>query len=186
VIALDCQDTLAIGDKRLVALIGLRDIVVVDTDDALLVAHKDRVQEVKEIVAALKRDKRTQRDLAPQGVPALGQLRRHRQRRALPGQADHRETGRALSLQMHHHRAEHWIVVKGTARVTCGDKVFLLARTRAPTSRSAAAPAGKPRQAAAGADRGAVRQLPGRGRHRPLRGRVRAHRRQGRRDADAT
>ncbi|MFA6986143.1 MAG: mannose-1-phosphate guanylyltransferase/mannose-6-phosphate isomerase, partial [Arenimonas sp.] len=56
VIARDCRDTLAIGDKRLIALIGLTDVVVIDTDDAVLVAHKDRVQEVKEVVASLKKD----------------------------------------------------------------------------------------------------------------------------------
>jgi mannose-1-phosphate guanylyltransferase/mannose-6-phosphate isomerase len=54
VLARDCRGTLAIGDKRLIALIGLEDTVVIDTDDAVLVAHKDRVQEVKEIVSALK------------------------------------------------------------------------------------------------------------------------------------
>ncbi|MEO7251116.1 MAG: mannose-1-phosphate guanylyltransferase/mannose-6-phosphate isomerase, partial [Arenimonas sp.] len=60
VLARECRNTLAIGDKRLLALIGLSDVVVVDTDDAVLVAHKDRVQEVKELVATLKQHKRSQ------------------------------------------------------------------------------------------------------------------------------
>ena len=64
--------------------------------------------------------------VAPRGVPALGQLRQHRQWRALSGEAIEVKPGGVLSLQMHHHRAEHWIVVQGTARITCDDKTFLL------------------------------------------------------------
>ena len=128
VIARDCRNTLAIAtDKRLLALIGLTDVVAIDTDDALLVAHKDRVQDVKEIVAALKRDKRTQatwhrKVYRPWGsYDGIDSGDRFQVKRIIV------KPGAALSLQMHHHRAEHWIVVKGTARVTCGDKVFLLA-----------------------------------------------------------
>ena len=127
VLARDCHDTLAISDKRLVALIGLSDVVVVDTDDAILVAHKDRVQEVKEIVATLKQGKRPQatwhrKVYRPWGsYDGIDSGDRFQVKRIVV------KPGAALSLQMHHHRAEHWIVVKGTARVTCGDKVFLLA-----------------------------------------------------------
>ena len=126
VIARDCRNTLAISDKRLVALIGLTDIVVVDTDDALLIAHKDRVQDVKEIVATLKRDKRPQatwhrKVYRPWGsYDGIDSGERFQVKRIIV------KPGASLSLQMHHHRAEHWIVVKGTARVTCGEKVFLL------------------------------------------------------------
>ena len=126
VIARDCRNTLAISDKRLVALIGLTDIVVVDTDDALLIAHKDRVQDVKEIVAALKRDKRPQatwhrKVYRPWGsYDGIDSGDRFQVKRIIV------KPGAALSLQMHHHRAEHWIVVKGTARVTNGERVFLL------------------------------------------------------------
>ncbi len=126
VIARDCRNTLAISDKRLVALIGLTDIVVVDTDDALLIAHKDRVQDVKEIVTALKRDKRPQatwhrKVYRPWGsYDGIDSGERFQVKRIIV------KPGASLSLQMHHHRAEHWIVVKGTARVTCGEKVFLL------------------------------------------------------------
>ena len=126
VIARDCRNTLAISDKRLVALIGLTDIVAVDTDDALLIAHKDRVQDVKEIVAALKRDKRPQatwhrKVYRPWGsYDGIDSGDRFQVKRIIV------KPGAALSLHMHHHRAEHWIVVKGTARVTCGEKVFLL------------------------------------------------------------
>ena len=126
VLARDCRNTLAISDKRLVALIGLSDLVVVDTDDAVLVAHKDRVQEVKEIVATLKQGKRPQatwhrKVYRPWGsYDGIDSGERFQVKRIVV------KPGAALSLQMHHHRAEHWIVVKGTAQVTCGEKVFLL------------------------------------------------------------
>ena len=126
VLARDCRNTLAISDKRLVALIGLSDLVVVDTDDAVLVAHKDRVQEVKDIVATLKQQKRPQatwhrKVYRPWGsYDGIDSGERFQVKRIVV------KPGAALSLQMHHHRAEHWIVVKGTAQVTCGEKVFLL------------------------------------------------------------
>jgi mannose-1-phosphate guanylyltransferase/mannose-6-phosphate isomerase len=127
VIARDCRNTLAMSDKRLVALIGLDDVVVVDTDDALLVAHKDRVQDVKEIVGTLKAQARPQatwhrKVYRPWGsYDGIDSGERFQVKRIVV------KPGAALSLQMHHHRAEHWIVVKGTARVTCGERVFLLA-----------------------------------------------------------
>ena len=126
VLARECRNTLAIGDKRLLALIGLTDVVVVDTDDAVLVAHKDRVQEVKELVATLKQNKRSQatwhrKVYRPWGsYDGIDSGERFQVKRIVV------KPGAALSLQMHHHRAEHWIVVKGTAQVTCGEKVFLL------------------------------------------------------------
>jgi mannose-1-phosphate guanylyltransferase/mannose-6-phosphate isomerase len=130
VIARDCRNTLAIGDKRLVALIGLDDVVVVDTDDALLVAHKDRVQEVKDIVSTLKAQSRPQavwhrKVYRPWGsYDGIDSGERFQVKRIIV------KPGASLSLQMHHHRAEHWIVVSGTARVTNGDKVFLLAENQ--------------------------------------------------------
>ena len=130
VIARDCRNTLAWGDGRLVALLGLEDVVVVDTPDAVLVAHKDKVQEVKEIVASLK--------LAGRSEPTL-----HRKVYRPWGSYDSIDMGErfqvkritvkpgaSLSLQMHHHRAEHWIVVSGTGRVTRGEEVILLAENQ--------------------------------------------------------
>jgi len=112
--------------QRLVATVGLKDHVVVETKDAVLVAPKDRVQDVKNLVARLKRLGRSE--------PAL-----HREVFRPWGSYDSVDAGTrfqvkrltvkpgaTLSLQMHHHRAEHWIVVSGTARITCDDKVFLL------------------------------------------------------------
>ncbi len=126
VISVGCRNTLAWGDGRLVALLGLEDVVVVDTDDTVLVAHKDRVQEVKEIVGRLKAQGRSEANLhrkvyRPWGAyDSIDMGDRHQVKRITV------KPGAALSLQMHHHRAEHWIVVSGTAEVTCGDKVLLL------------------------------------------------------------
>jgi mannose-1-phosphate guanylyltransferase / mannose-6-phosphate isomerase len=130
VLAVDCQNTLALGDKRLIALLGLNDIVVVDTDDALLVAHKDRVQEVKDIVSQLKLANRSQatwhrKVFRPWGnYDSVDAGPRFQVKRIVV------KPGAQLSLQMHHHRAEHWIVVSGTAKVTCDDKVFMLAENQ--------------------------------------------------------
>jgi mannose-1-phosphate guanylyltransferase/mannose-6-phosphate isomerase len=130
VIAQDCRNTLAIGDKRLIAMIGLRNLVIVDTDDAVLIAAKDRVQEVKDIVARLKKDQRSQatwhrKVYRPWGsYDGIDNGDRFQVKRIIV------KPGAALSLQMHHHRAEHWIVVRGTARVTCDENVFTLAENQ--------------------------------------------------------
>ena len=124
VIAEDCRNTLVFAEGRLVALLGLDDIVVVDTDDAVLVAHKDRVQQVKDIVARLKRDSRPQASLhrkvhRPWGsYDGVDRGERFQVKRIMV------KPGATLSLQMHHQRAEHWIVVRGTARVTRDEEVF--------------------------------------------------------------
>lgn len=126
VLARDCRDTLAWGDGRLLALLGLRDVVVVDTADAVLVAHKDHVQDVKAIVAELKRRGRGETSLHRKVYRPWGHYdsvdvgERFQVKRITV------KPGAALSLQMHHHRAEHWIVVSGTAKVTRGDEVILL------------------------------------------------------------
>ena len=125
VIAVDSRNSYAYS-QRLVALVGVDDIVVVETDDAVLVARKDRVQEVKQVVARLKKEQRSQAVLhrevhRPWGsYDSVDNGGRHQVKRIKV------KPGAALSLQMHHHRAEHWIVVSGTARVTRGDEVLLL------------------------------------------------------------
>ena len=130
VIARDCRNTLAWGDGRLVALLGLEDVVVVDTADAVLVAHKDKVQEVKEIVASLKLAGRSESTLhrkvyRPWGsYDSIDMGERFQVKRITVN------PGAALSLQMHHHRAEHWIVVSGTGRITRGEDVILLAENQ--------------------------------------------------------
>ncbi|TXK66032.1 mannose-1-phosphate guanylyltransferase/mannose-6-phosphate isomerase [Alkalisalibacterium limincola] len=130
VIALGCRDTLAWGNGRLVALLGLQDVIVVDTDDAVLVAHKDKVQDVKEIVSALKAQGRSEptwhrKVYRPWGsYDSIDMGERFQVKRITV------KPGAALSLQMHHHRAEHWIVVSGTGRITRGDEVILLAENQ--------------------------------------------------------
>ncbi|WP_334178349.1 mannose-1-phosphate guanylyltransferase/mannose-6-phosphate isomerase [Pseudoxanthomonas sp.] len=125
VIAVDSRNSYAYA-QRLVALVGVDDIVVVETDDAVLVARKDRVQEVKQVVARLKQEQRSQAVLhrevhRPWGsYDSVDNGSRHQVKRIKV------KPGAALSLQMHHHRAEHWIVVSGTAKVTRGDETLLL------------------------------------------------------------
>src|SRR5438132_13735840 len=102
------------------------DLVIVETDDAVLVADKSRSQEVKEVVETLARQARTEhvshsRVYRPWGYyEGIDAGERFQVKRIMV------KPGEALSLQMHHHRAEHWVVVSGTARVTRGDEVKLL------------------------------------------------------------
>ncbi|HEX7113230.1 MAG TPA: mannose-1-phosphate guanylyltransferase/mannose-6-phosphate isomerase [Mizugakiibacter sp.] len=130
VVALDCRDTYAWTERRLVGLIGLDGVVVVDTDDALLVARKDEVQKVKDVVAQLKRQGRGEVALhrkvyRPWGhYDSIDMAERFQVKRITV------KPGASLSLQMHHHRAEHWVVVSGTARVTRGDDIFMLAENQ--------------------------------------------------------
>ncbi|MYN42828.1 mannose-1-phosphate guanylyltransferase/mannose-6-phosphate isomerase [Duganella sp. FT109W] len=124
------SNSLVRADSRIVALIGVQDLVVVETADAVLVAHKDQVQRVKQIVDHLKTSDRTEH---------LYHTRVYRPWGSYEG-IDHGERfqvkritvnpGGKLSLQMHHHRAEHWVVVSGTARVTCGETVTLLSENQ--------------------------------------------------------
>lgn len=125
VIALDCRNSYAYG-TRLIAMVGLQDVVVVETDDAVFVGHKDRVQDVKEIVGQIKRDGRSEaaahrKVYRPWGAyDSIDNGARFQVKRITV------KPGATLSLQMHHHRAEHWIVVSGTAEVTRGEEVILL------------------------------------------------------------
>jgi mannose-1-phosphate guanylyltransferase/mannose-6-phosphate isomerase len=123
----DTRDSLVHADSRMVALVGVKDLVVVETPDAVMVADKAHTQEVKTIVNRLKADKRSEASShrkvhRPWGYyDSIDHGPRFQVKRIVVS------PGASLSLQMHHHRAEHWVVVRGTARVTCGEKVFLLA-----------------------------------------------------------
>jgi mannose-1-phosphate guanylyltransferase/mannose-6-phosphate isomerase len=114
------------SSQRLVAAVGLKDHVVVETKDAVLVAPKDRVQDVKALVARLKALGRSEHALHREVFRPWGSYdsvdggTRFQVKRLTV------KPGATLSLQMHHHRAEHWIVVSGTAEVTNGDKVIML------------------------------------------------------------
>jgi mannose-1-phosphate guanylyltransferase / mannose-6-phosphate isomerase len=122
----DCADTLAFSGGRLVACVGVTDLVVVETPDAILVAHKSKTQDVKKIVDTLKRQNRTEGLLhrkvyRPWGwYDSVDLGERFQVKRMMV------KPGAKLSLQLHHHRAEHWIVVKGTARVTRGEDSYLV------------------------------------------------------------
>lgn len=125
-LAIDTRDSLLFSETCLVATVGVDNLVVVETADAILVADKRKTQDVKKIVAALKAQKRglasTHRKVhRPWGwYDCIDGGERFQVKRIVVN------PGAQLSLQMHHHRAEHWIVVKGTAQVTNGDKTFLL------------------------------------------------------------
>ena len=114
-------------DERLVAAIGVNDLVIVSTKDALMVAHKDSVQDVKIITANLKARSRREWELNHEVFRPWGKYDsidsgdRYQVKRITV------KPGAKLSVQMHHHRSEHWVVVCGTARVTNGESTFLLA-----------------------------------------------------------
>ncbi len=122
----DSHNLMVHADHRLVATVGVEDLVVVETKDAVLVAHKDRVQEVKKIVERLKREGRQEhinhREVyRPWGVyDSIDKGERYQVKCITV------KPGAKLSVQMHHHRAEHWVVVSGTAKVTIGDKTQLV------------------------------------------------------------
>ena len=122
----DSRNTLVHATSRLVSAVGLDDVVVVETPDAVLVASREKSQDVKKIVAQLGREQRGEQALhrkvhRPWGwYDSIDNGPRHQVKRIMV------KPGASLSLQMHHHRAEHWIVVSGTAEVTNGDKVVML------------------------------------------------------------
>ena len=126
VIAEDSSGCYFYAESRLVSAVGLKDHVIVETKDAVLVAPKDRVQDVKKLVARLKADGRNEHSLhrevyRPWGsYDSIDNGHRYQVKRLTI------KPGAQLSLQLHHHRAEHWIVVSGTALITLGEKQFLL------------------------------------------------------------
>jgi len=117
-------------DRHMIATVGVDDLIVVSTPDATLVAHRDAAQDVKKVVDQLKASGRTEHSFhrvvhRPWGsYDSLEEGGRFQVKRIVV------KPGASLSLQKHHHRAEHWIVVSGTAEVTCDEKVFLLAENQ--------------------------------------------------------
>ncbi|WP_239061841.1 mannose-1-phosphate guanylyltransferase/mannose-6-phosphate isomerase [Ideonella livida] len=126
VIQQDCRNTLVHATSRLVTTLGTADVVVVETPDAVLVADRERSQDVKKIVQRLQAEGRGEQNLhrkvhRPWGwYDSIDAGPRFQVKRIMV------RPGASLSLQMHHHRAEHWIVVTGTAEVTCGERKILL------------------------------------------------------------
>ncbi|BDA83335.1 xanthan biosynthesis protein XanB [Aureimonas sp. SA4125] len=122
-VMIDTQNTYVHSDRSLVATLGVSDLIIVDTPDALLVADRSRSQEVGTLVQQLKQSGRREheqhlRNHRPWGYFETLSLQQRFQVKML-----HVTPGSQLSMQMHHHRSEHWIVVKGTAKVTVGDEV---------------------------------------------------------------
>lgn len=126
VIAQQTHNTLVRADSRLVATIGVDNLVVIETKDAILVAHKDSVQDVKSVVEKIRSDGRHEhmnhREVyRPWGIyDSIDNGARYQVKRITV------KPGAKLSVQMHHHRAEHWVIVSGTARVTNGEKTYLV------------------------------------------------------------
>lgn len=127
-----CQstDSMVVAEHRFVAALGCEGLVIVETPDAVMVARKDRAQDVKRIVEWLRANSRSERLSHRRVYRPWGSYEgvdggsRFQVKRIVV------DPGASLSLQMHHHRAEHWIVVNGTALVTCGDKEFLLSENQ--------------------------------------------------------
>ncbi|WP_200383859.1 mannose-1-phosphate guanylyltransferase/mannose-6-phosphate isomerase [Rhodocyclus tenuis] len=130
VLAIETHNTLAIAQGRLIACVGLDNIVVVETPDAVLVADQSHIQQVKDVVARLKLDQRSESSAhrkvyRPWGCyDSIDCGVRFQVKRIVVN------PGATLSLQMHHHRAEHWIVVSGTACVTRGEESFLVSENQ--------------------------------------------------------
>ena len=126
VLTVDTQNSYIYSENKLVTVIGVENLVVVETKDAVMIASKDRVQEVKQIVDQLKKLGRKEAQVHRKAYRPWGHYDsvdsgdRHQTKRIVVN------PGAKLSLQKHHHRAEHWVVVKGTALVTRGDEQILL------------------------------------------------------------
>lgn len=130
VLLADTRNSLVHATSRLVGAVGVDNLVIVETADAVLVADRSQSQNVKKLVAALEQQKREEHTLhrkvyRPWGwYDSIDEAERFKVKRIQV------KPGASLSLQKHHHRAEHWIVVKGTAEVTCGDKKVLLSENQ--------------------------------------------------------
>jgi mannose-1-phosphate guanylyltransferase/mannose-6-phosphate isomerase len=126
----DVRNSLVMSEGRLIACVGIEDMVVIDTPDAVMIAHRDHAQDVKHIAARLKQAKRSEASIHRKVYRPWGYY----------DSVDHGERfqvkrivvnpGAAISMQMHHHRAEHWIVVRGTARVTRGEEVIIVSENQ--------------------------------------------------------
>ena len=174
VLAVDAKGCIVHAEGRLTAVLGVEDLIVVSTPDAVLVLPRARAEDVKSLVAELQ-------------AAAAGRRRRSIAASIAPGATTSRSTrgdrfqvkrivvvpGGKLSLQKHHHRAEHWVVVRGTAEVTVGDEVQTVHENEFDLHPDRlGAPARQSGPDRARADRGADRQLSRRGRHRPARRRL--------------
>ena len=172
-VVMDATNVHVRSEETLTTVVGVSDVIVVTTQDAVLVLHQEHGDKVKQLVQRLQRENRREagehkRIFRPwgyyQSIDAGG---RYQVKRIVV------KPGERLSLQMHFHRAEHWIVVKGTAEVDCDDLSKLVHENEFDLSADGLqAPVDQSGQDRPGAHRGADRLLSGRGRHRPLPGRL--------------
>jgi mannose-1-phosphate guanylyltransferase len=123
-VALDTRGTFVHSEDRIVATIGVEDLVIVDTRDAVLVAHKDHLQRVKDVVAELKARGHDSYKLHKTVARPWGTYTVLEEGPGFKMKRIEVKPGGSLSLQLHHRRSEHWVVVRGTARVTCGERVY--------------------------------------------------------------
>jgi mannose-1-phosphate guanylyltransferase/mannose-6-phosphate isomerase len=140
----DTQGNVAIGDvliedvencyiraeNRLVAVLGVDDHIIIETADAVLVAHKSRVQDIKNIYNRLKQESRIEADLHRKVYRPWGSYEGIDTESRFQVKHITVNPGASLSLQMHYHRSEHWVVVKGTARITSGEEVFIISENQ--------------------------------------------------------
>jgi mannose-1-phosphate guanylyltransferase/mannose-6-phosphate isomerase len=126
----DVANSYVRAGSRLVYLLGVKDLLVVETDDAVLIGDRSHAQEVKDIVERLDKDQRSEhvshsRVYRPWGYyESIDAGERFQVKRLMV------KAGEAISLQMHHHRAEHWVVVSGTAKVTRGDEIIMISENQ--------------------------------------------------------
>lgn len=120
------SDSYLRAESRMLAVIGVKDHIIVETPDAVLVAHKDKCQSVKDIVNLLKLKKRSETDLHRRVYRPWGHYETVDQGDSFQVKRITVKPGASLSLQMHHHRSEHWIVVSGTAEVRRGEDIFTI------------------------------------------------------------
>ncbi len=122
----NAQNNFVRAETRMVAMLGVSDLVVVETADVVLVAQKDQVQDVKKLVERLKAEQRCEHLVHKQVYRPWGWYEGIDEGERFQVKRIMVKPGEKLSLQMHHHRAEHWVVVSGTANVTCGDEIKML------------------------------------------------------------
>ncbi len=122
----DVNNSYIYAESRLVSLVGIDDVVVVETKDAVLVSRKDRVQDVKQIVDQLKDKNRAEAEFHNKVYRPWGSYESLAEEAGFQVKRIVVNPKASLSLQLHHHRSEHWTVVKGSAQVTCGEEVLTL------------------------------------------------------------
>jgi mannose-1-phosphate guanylyltransferase/mannose-6-phosphate isomerase len=126
VLGVDSRNSYVLAQSRLVGAIGVDNLIVVETPDAVLVADKNRVQDVKQLVEQLRAGGRSEHLFHREVFRPWGSYEGVQQGERYQVKRIQVKPGQRLSLQMHHHRSEHWIVVRGTAEVTRGDEIFTL------------------------------------------------------------